>query len=211
MTRYLDLVRWAIRLWLVETKERLEWRIDGLSARAYYTLDQRPRLMAFVDRLSPWDGARGYRRVWIRRLVTRPFFWRVWPRSLALRILSRFAPYVGPGKFEGVARSDQLKARWLYDHSEYMHASDGDTYEYGLWFGVFLDLDVPWSREPESWMLSEDSSGFVYAYHALNAEAAEIAFDNDQHAYNDWLDEANEDGGWREGQPEFNGAFGIID
>jgi hypothetical protein len=167
--------RWAIDLWLVGLRERLvaAYRRASNSDR----LETYGRFASFVDRVSPWTPSTGYRRLVLRKALYHLWYprWYLWrfTTQTALRIVTRLAPYTGPGRFEAMDAAMALKAEWLDAHNEY-HTSQAGGGDYPLSQLLFLDLDVPWSTEPESWILEYDEMGFIYASQFENATEARI-------------------------------------
>lgn len=218
----IEFIVWQVRLWLVDARWRAKDRRFSLGQQRYNAFIDRKRVQAFLDRVSPWIANTGYDRTWIRRVafyVTVPrlalvySFWRV-----TFNVLDRLAPYVGPGRFELFYQPrDALKAEWLYDHSEYATDEFGDVetaYQYN-WF--FEESAVPWSRDPETWIMSITAQGFVTASYFEILGDAQVLFERERDAFDRLTAEPDDDDlpegwridddGWREGQPEFNGAF----
>lgn len=119
----------------------------------------------FVDRVSPWEigNPDGYKRRRLRRVLWSVRFPSFIVRDWSYAIGERVLPYGSVlGKFEGHAADVALKADWLYGHDEYAAVTGGDISDFVHW-SWFDNLDVPWSSTPESWVLIEDSHGFVTA------------------------------------------------
>lgn len=180
----IEFVIWQIRLWLTGARWRSCSRHFSEAMRWHNTIAHAGRLERIADRLSPWTKT-GYRRTWLRKLLYRVRFAR---RFLVMtawagwcRLLTRFAPYVGPGRFEGIYDPrNAIKAEWLYDHSEYAAETTGDIGDGDPQHSmIFSDLDVPWSRYPETWILGIGPSGFVSA----------SQYDDDGQAWYEFRDE----------------------
>jgi hypothetical protein len=165
VTRIVEFIRWRVQLWLVAALDHADWSKWRASQRAHDAFVGKRRLMAFLDRVSPFTPETGYRRSRIRRIASRisvPWlstkrtFWNV-----AYSLLKRVAPYTGPGRYRGNESADQLKAEWLDGHTEYAGEMTGESESFGVWAALFAEIDVPWSLKPESWLLTTDSQGFV--------------------------------------------------
>lgn len=211
-----EFIVWSIRLWLVGYRQRVKdrlWSIeswwslgpDGLFWHWHWLRD-------LVDRLSPFDPRRGYRRGrlrgWLWYLSHPRFVQKRHSLRLVLAILDRIAPYTGPGRFEGNAPQMALKVEWLSSVSEDASDTAGDTDRFGLFVMLFEGIFVPWSRQSEDWIVMIDSSGFVDGYRPTEArEAFEQYVRNFMEDGEDIEDDDPEPWTNREGQPEFNGAF----
>lgn len=214
----IEFIVWQIKLALVSYREKVKDREASLTYR-YATYGWRWRwLRDFVDRISTFDRWEGYSRVrsrrWLWKLSHPTVTMRLASLRWSLAILNQIAPYVGPGKYEGNDPRRALMIEWLDNHAEYASNTTGST-EWGLFVMLFTDLDVPWSRMPEAWVVTTDGRGFVSGHDLIDDEHAEMEFGMYERQYSDdqnWSGsqfDDDEPGLGREGQPEFNGAFGV--
>lgn len=161
--RLTEYLRWQVRLWLVEYGQRVHYRIVDLAVRAQYPNDSFAR---FVNRLSPWDTRVGYRRRSLRRVLYMIRYpiqqQRFWSLALVESLVYRLVPRPSLGRYESWEPARALQTQWLDEHSEYAGETTGDSDTY-IWAALFHMLDVPWSRQPETWTLTVDSRGFVEA------------------------------------------------
>ncbi len=181
----IELISWKTRLLLVGYRDRVAWQ--QYQAANSGPTDFQPLIRGLVNRLSPFDHAVGYRRQWLRLLlwfITHPLMTlRQDLLSVTLRLLSRIAPHVSPGRYEGMEGARALKAEWLDVNTELADQATGESEVFGLWAAVFTELNVPWSRKPEQWLLTVDSNGFTHAtQEGVLSRFAEIESD-----YQDWL------------------------
>jgi hypothetical protein len=224
-----EFIAWSIRLFLVDYRRRVRDRITWFAVRMTW---DGGRFARFVDWLSPWRGPfGGYKRRQLRRwlYIARYPITQLRFQSLLIVdwVLVRITPYTGPGRYEVLDPRNRLKAEWLDSNSELADQSVGDLTIYPLFNSLFANLDVPWSRRPESWIMERDEMGFVVVLQYENETEAQIAFDGAEYRF-DQAHEADlagdrededDDGGYaaamdrefllnREGDPHFNGAFG---
>jgi hypothetical protein len=214
----IEYLRWQVRLVLVRWRETAKWEKFTAGQQAYNAFVSRKRVIAFLDRVSPFEYGVGYHRVWIRRLAAkvvtphRSYVSRFWRVTFA--ILDRLAPYTGPGKYEGMDADRQLMTEWLDSNSEWASHTTGDL-DWGLVAQLF-ELTPPWSNdEPEFWIVTTDYRGFVDGIRFLDGQIAHEEFEHIAERYNDDMAPEHEHEGEefelnREGMPEFNGAFGDI-
>ncbi len=207
MGQWTDLARWKVKIALVRW---LNGRNDA-GLVAYQRLmneiggNHHNRWNAFVDRVSPWVGRdyKTYRRALLRRALYHVRFPLGYARyhlgGWAGRRLARLAPL--PGRYEGNDPVAALKAEWFDSHLEYAYAETGDTDTY-IHVALFV-LVPPWSRNEESWLMTTDSRGFV-EISDRNAVQRFADYDLEYRAIEAGVDDTS---GFREGQPEFNGAF----
>lgn len=207
---------WAVRMRLADYVPVLRYR--ALRIAVDYPFEDGP-YARFLDLVSPFDSQRGYRRRRLRRLlyiVRHPRHLRLDLYRFVGHLILRFVGHPHAGRYEGMGPSLAMKVEWLDDHSEYADATTGDSGWLGGWTALFLDLDVPWSRDPESWSINVDSQGFVTGWQYDDADEARDDFARTNHDY--VYDPENEDefggpddsGPWSnpEGDPTLNGAFG---
>jgi hypothetical protein len=118
----------------------------------------------FVDRVSPWDKGVGYRRQPLRTLLYRLLYPRLFARRwFWLALHKRFRLNFMFGKFEALNEEVARKVEWLW-YSELETESMGDLSEGDLQHSrIFDEVDVPWARFPETWIIGEDQQGFVTA------------------------------------------------
>lgn len=206
MKRYTEYVGWRIRLWLAGYGRRVVDRTTQLAISRSYGEGRFDRLVSIV---SPWEAGVGYRRVGFRRMAYRLRHPLDTLRFMSLDIVETIVyglverPPVG--RFNSWDPQWSMKAEWLDQHSEYANAETGDT-DWYQFVSLFLNLDVPWSLKPESWIVAVDQRGFVYADKYNDMFEAQARFDEIEHDYE--LTQLDEDPFEnREGQPEFNGAF----
>lgn len=209
----IEFIVWQIRLWLVGYREKVkhrQWQLASTPETLSEWLWPTRQIRNFVDKVSPWNNHGGYRRRRLRRflwMATHPMrTQRTTSLRYVVRLLTAIAPYTGPGKYEGMDAATALKVEWLDQHMEYADREEGSVET--LFVALFLNLDVPWSRTGESWILAIDSQGFVTGFQPDNPKAT---FDQYAAAYmggdEDIEDDDPEPWSNREGQPEFNGAF----
>jgi len=152
------------------------------------------------------NSAVGYRRAFARRWLYRLRYpitaQRFWSLSLVMGTVYRLVPRPSLGRYEFGDPAYQLKAEWLDSHSEWADYTTGDS-GWGMWYALFHDVPVPWSLGSETWLMKVDSQGFVGVERYDDHEAGMADFE----AYDEGYKAYPEDDGWREGQPEFNGAF----
>jgi hypothetical protein len=183
----IEFVRWQFRLLALRVREHARSRRFTVDQQHYNAFVEMKRLNRFLDRVSPFSPSDGYQRVFIRRAMSRlaqprRSLRRTWWRA-AERLMNRVAPYTGPGKFEGFSNpADAIKAEWLYRHSEYAEDTTGDSVR-SQWSAIFTSLDVPWSRQPEHWIIGEDAFGFVTASRYEIEDDAQHDFAQEQLAY----------------------------
>lgn len=182
----IERLRWRIGLAFERWHDRLSWQHRLVNLKAG-TAVKGSAFDEFVDRLSPWVGYVGYRRVWLRRNLYRLRYWRrnlvQTGRSAALRLLAPWAKH--PGRYEG--NNSQLIARWLDDHAEYAEAESGETAEYGLHHMLFTG-SFPWG---DGWYISqEDDRGFFYVLEYESQEEVDEKWTTAQRMYNEWLSES---------------------
>lgn len=208
---FLISLRWQVRLALVRAKARIFVRWERAMSAFAVPLGKDPLdwFERFVDRLSPWIEGKGYAHVWRRRLLYKLRFprWylRRWLWSTAYTIVDRLAPYTGPGRLEGNDPETRLKVGWLDEHNEYADSFAGGG-DYPLSQYLFADMPVPWSRQPEHWIVKYDEQGFVMGEQLDSATDAKVAFAGFESqvaafyvqaiAQNDalWPDDDNEEG-----------------
>ena len=184
----LVLGQWRLRLALVAFRERIHDRLFRMDLNRVGPDYWRWRwLRDLVDRVSPFDPWRGYKRVAIRRVLwplTNPR-WTLKRRTLrfAYSLLAKVTPYTGPGKFGGMWAPAAVKAEWLLEHDEYADDTTGDAIDYDRHLSIFRDIDVPWSLEPEHWLLVVDSNGFVYADQYDSEKTVDVAFEEERAEY----------------------------
>jgi hypothetical protein len=168
--------RWTILLWQARTRES----VVDLSRRLYGVYLDRignisdGRYYAFVERVSPFSVS-GYDRVWLRRALLAIRFPLTWAGVKLTRAAARFTlnwPSAWPGRFSGYDASTQMKADYILDECDWTVA-DGDAGEW-IWFGAYLDLEVPWSTLPESWFFTIDTQGFVGIYPGTRDDALNL-------------------------------------
>lgn len=191
----IEFVRWQVRLFLADYREAVGERIIWIMSHSRPWIGDESRFDRLVDRLSPWDHETGYRNLWLRRFLYTArsplVFIRLRSLELSLGLLQRITPYTGPGKYEGMLMpSTRLKAEWLDEHSEYADQWCGDLTIYPLCNWLFAGLDVPWSRQPESWVLERDEMGFVIALQYENVTEAEIAYGGAEYRFDKAVEEA---------------------
>lgn len=190
MKTYLVYLLWQVRLALVRFGNRLDDRQMRLNSRQYdiFDRDAATRFTRFINHVSPWIANTGFRRVWIRKWL----YPLRYPTVIGnLRITRAFArlvrpliPYVGPGRFDGVDSTQRLQVEWLhYWNNERATAEAGDLNEYPLFQWLYADLDVPWSREPESWIVEQDEMGFVTGMKFESVTEARISFAGFEYRY----------------------------
>lgn len=214
----IEFIRWSIQLSLVNYQRLVRDRIAQMVMRTKW--EENSRFARFVDRMSPWQAMVGYKRRPLRRLFYVLRFPITESRFLSLymanRLLGHITPYTGPGRYEAMDPRNRLKAEWFDQHSEYASASIGDLeiYPYRNW--LFASLDVPWSRQPESWVMEADEQGFIVVLQYENEVEARSAFSGAEYRFDEAMHEQEQDDFgydgdealfWREGRPEFNGAF----
>lgn len=217
--RYLTFLLWQARLWLVGYGQRVRDREQILAIRT--TWDEHTPFARFLDWLSPFSPEGGYKRRPLRRWLYRArhpievqCFWSL---ALVQSIVYRLVPRPSLGRYEFGDAGYQLRAEWLDTHSEYADYTTGDS-GWGMWYALFDRLDVPWSLQPETWLMKVDSQGFVGVEQYSDPDEAMADFQAYDRSYvydpenvdefgigPDGPDDFN-----IEGQPEFNGAFGII-
>lgn len=216
----IEFIVWQVRLWLVDYRDRVAYREQGITLNLSNMFWLWPWRWTrdMVDRLSPFDPYAGYSRRPLRRflwIVFHPLRWqRLTSLRLVIRILNRVDGGTPRGRYEGNSSSRALIAAWLDEHSEYASRSTGSV-DWGVALDLFENLDAPWSRKPESWLLSHDHHGFVTADQFYYAASAIEVFEATDRDYVNDEENVDEYGGpddsapWtnREGQPEFNGAF----
>jgi hypothetical protein len=174
----IEYVRWRARLWLVGWRERIEHQSRMATLSSADRWPPTGRYTDFVNRVSPFTP-NGYKRrrlrrlLWLlrnpRRMLRRDLLWIL--RGLVVR----FAPWVGPGRFECMDYRTRLKAEFLVDNPDLILDETGDTEFFGL-FAMLYDLDPPWSREPEVWLVTIDQQGFIYATEYSSLNFADQAF-----------------------------------
>lgn len=196
--RVIELLSWKVVLAIVGYRERVHNRLFAMDLNAFGPYTWRWRwLRDLVDRVSPFDPWTGYRRKAIRRVLwplTHPV-WTLRRRSLRISytILDRVLPYIGPGKFGSNSAQNAIKAEWLLDHDEWAEATTGDAIDWFRHVSLFTSIRVPWSLEPEHWLMTLDSHGFVYVQQYDTARTAKTAFDEEDAEYERTMQPFDED------------------
>lgn len=184
----IEFIRWQVRLWAADYRALVRRREDSVTWK-YQTYGWRWRwLHDLVETVvSPFDPWSGYRRQPLRALLwkaTHPLVtMRLASLRWALKILNRFAPYTGPGRFEALDPRAALKAEWLVANTDWADKEVGGG-EYGSYW--LLLVDVPWRRPPvslESWIVNIDYYGFVGVEQFVDEDAADARFDEIERDY----------------------------
>ena len=178
----IERLRWRLRLWAAGKAEH--WRNVGVRASLRTRPYRHLRFWRFVDWVSPFTRD-GYKRRRLRRLLvtlrypsnslTRDVWWNIGERL-------RKSLGIGPGKFEELDFPTRLKAEFFCDNAELAINETGHTEEFGT-FAMEFDLDPPWSRGPEFWVVTIDQQGFVYATQYSALRFADTAFREIDEAY----------------------------
>jgi hypothetical protein len=206
----IEFIRWRVRLMLVSYKDRVSTRERQLTYQ-YATYGWRWRwLRDLVDNVvSPFDPWRGYRRRPLRSLlwkVTHPLVTeRLASLRWVLKVLDHIAAEYGPGRYEQMDPATRLKVEWLDANSELSSETTGESEMFGQWMAAYIDLDVPWSRQPENWILATSHMGFVSAAFYEDESDLWSDFGKVQQEYERWLIFGGD--GNPEGDPTLNGAF----
>lgn len=164
--------RWRVRLWRVRQNDRARHRFVRHSIRGVPVSQTVERI---VGRVSPFDPKVGYKRRWIRRWGYRLRFPRTaiatawW--TAVIRVTQ--SATIGPGRYEGNMSTERPKVAWLDESEPTDAAGDVEVDEHRR---LFADVDVPWSDEPEHWVLTTDDEGFVYGDRYVTESAAVQAF-----------------------------------
>lgn len=162
-----DSLRWQIRFRAVDAHAAA-----GRHGDPFTVVLNQPRGTAWLDRISPFDPAVGYRRKRLRGVLYRLRYPRYslgrWWWGMVESLTA--GAWIGPGRYEGNDPRDRLRAEWLDMHREYATREAGDVEEAGH-VTAFVDLDVPWSRRPETWLMEQDSRGFVEVWRCDEAYA----------------------------------------
>lgn len=201
----IEFIRWQIRLRLAGLHERLRYDLR----RAAVASHDDSTFERLVSRVSPWRTP-GYERVRLRRALyrlryPRSFFVRE-ARWQFVRLLDRLTSVPVLGRFEGMDYPTRLKVEWLTDHSEMTVNETGDTEEFGM-FAMQYDLDPPWSRDPEFWIVFISRQGFVEGAQYDSLDDADAAFTKFEDEYDQSFEPFEDDLNF-EGDPTRNGAFG---
>lgn len=212
MSRYITYLRWQVRLWLAGLGRAVTDRTTQLAVSTTYDND---RFGRFVDRVSPWRVSLGYDRLALRRLLytlRHPIEkQRFWSLALVESIVYRLVERPSLGRYEAWNPRWSMKAEWLDSHIQYVDRETGST-DWYQWVGAFFMVDVPWSLKPESWLISVDGRGFVYATQFPKASDVEREFEIADQSYTTSLSDDVSDAFMDmfdnpEGEPTINGAF----
>ena len=162
MSRAIEVLAWKARLAIADYSRVLKDRAFILRLRTPY--EQKLTFARFVDRVSPFSPRVGYKRVELRRWLYRLRFpltsLRFAAYSVGIAIADRIVEPMGLGRYEAMNPSAAIKTEWLDSHSEYANETTGDSDLY-VWAALFHLIEVPWSFEPQTWVITVDSRGSV--------------------------------------------------